>query len=248
MFKALRSSAWYQRHIVPNFTKSIAWLASVASFAIAYGPDAASFVLAHMDMLAEAVPTLSPGWKLAVLTLGHLIVFFGRPIRQDNMPQPTTPVAVVNVPAAVDVPIGGGESVAVPSEVRVMNDGTRSAIEPASDKIFADVAEIHRLGGDWSIERRTNHAGLTFDQFVDIGRELADQLVDGMPWSFTFLRRAVTHENDSTYLIADGGETLRFERGDTLWVTPGDRLGLQKGCAAPPDMPQPAPFRRDPSQ
>ena len=42
---------------------------------------------------------------------------------------------------------------------------------------------------------------ITFAEFVDIGRNSAGNVVNGMPWSFNYKGHAVTHENDECYLI-----------------------------------------------
>lgn len=109
--------AWYNKRIVPGFYKSIAWLASVSSLLLSYGPDVATLLLEHMDLIQTALPALPDRWKAVVLIVGHGIVFFFRPVRQRNMPQPTLPVAVVNVPNTVDIDTGRGNTVSVPTEV-----------------------------------------------------------------------------------------------------------------------------------
>lgn len=57
---------------------------------------------------------------------------------------------------------------------------------------------------------------ITFDEFVEHGKKEAHSLVNGMPWSFWYKGRVVTHENDDTYLINQGNSTLFFRRGDKL--------------------------------
>lgn len=63
----------------------------------------------------------------------------------------------------------------------------------------------------------------TFDQLVEYGRSHTDNVVNGMPWAFSYRGHAVTHENDDCYLITALGETRRFERGDVL-VTSSDGM------------------------
>lgn len=58
----------------------------------------------------------------------------------------------------------------------------------------------------------------TFEQFVQHGRDMYANIVNGMPWSFYFKGCAVTHENDNLYLISTPTGTIRFAKGQTLRV------------------------------
>jgi hypothetical protein len=42
---------------------------------------------------------------------------------------------------------------------------------------------------------------ITFDDLVDYGKGQTSNIVDGMPWSFTYKGHPITHENDQCYLI-----------------------------------------------
>ena len=42
---------------------------------------------------------------------------------------------------------------------------------------------------------------ITFEEFIEYGRQHTDNIVNGMPWSFEFHGHPVTHENDKCYLI-----------------------------------------------
>jgi len=42
---------------------------------------------------------------------------------------------------------------------------------------------------------------ITFDEFIEFGRNNNANIVNGMPWSFTYNGHSVTHENDERYLI-----------------------------------------------
>ena len=42
---------------------------------------------------------------------------------------------------------------------------------------------------------------ITFDEFVEYGKNNGANIVKGMPWSFEYNGHAVTHENDDCYLI-----------------------------------------------
>lgn len=58
---------------------------------------------------------------------------------------------------------------------------------------------------------------MTFDEFVASGRQLAKTLHNGVPWSWDFCGRHITHENDDCYIV--GHEEL-FKRGDMLVMGP----------------------------
>lgn len=57
---------------------------------------------------------------------------------------------------------------------------------------------------------------ITFDELVEYGRANSGNIVNGMPWSFTYEGQPITHENDDCYLIPTLEGTMRFERGDML--------------------------------
>jgi len=42
---------------------------------------------------------------------------------------------------------------------------------------------------------------ITFDEFVEYGRNNSEHIVNNTPWSFKYNGYAVTHENDECYLI-----------------------------------------------
>jgi len=57
---------------------------------------------------------------------------------------------------------------------------------------------------------------ITFEEFVQYGKDNAEHLVDGMPWSFDYNGYSVTHENDECYLIPTHQGTSEFKKGDML--------------------------------
>lgn len=66
---------------------------------------------------------------------------------------------------------------------------------------------------------------ITFDELVEYGRlhgtHVVSRLhgtniVNGMPWSFDYKGKPITHENDDCYLIPTLEGTMRMERGDML--------------------------------
>lgn len=226
MFNRIKASAWYQRNIVANFSKSWAWLASLFGVLIAYGPDLAGFVIEHIDLISAAVPTF-PAWaKAIILLIAHGAVLVLRPIKQSNMPPEAVPVAVVNVPAVVAVDNPPGPPVSVPTAVAVKLPSDRE------QKLYERLVPSAPVPESAGLAEIPGRRLWTFDEFLAFGRENAVTLVDGMPWSFTFEGRSVTHENDARYLINDGPLTLDFRVGDLLAVGPGERIEVLSKAAA----------------
>lgn len=65
-----------------------------------------------------------------------------------------------------------------------------------------------------------------FEDVIAWGREHADSVVDGVPWSFTYKGFHFTHEHDDVYLIAGNGAGVRpdglaFRQGSTLRIDEG---------------------------
>lgn len=59
---------------------------------------------------------------------------------------------------------------------------------------------------------------ITFEEFVEHGKSVTTNIVNGMPWSFKFKGHSVTHENDECYLIPTLEGTMRFTPDDMLIV------------------------------
>lgn len=57
---------------------------------------------------------------------------------------------------------------------------------------------------------------VTFEEFVEYGRDNGGNIVNGMPWHFKYQGLPVTHENDDCYLIPTLEGVMRFDRGDML--------------------------------
>ena len=57
---------------------------------------------------------------------------------------------------------------------------------------------------------------ITFDEFIEHGKNTGCPLVEGMPWAFHYAGYPITHENDECYLIP----TLE----GTHHMTPDDML------------------------
>jgi len=57
---------------------------------------------------------------------------------------------------------------------------------------------------------------ITFDELVSYGIIHDGNIVNGMPWSFTYKGYPITHENDSCYLICIPAGTYRMTPTDML--------------------------------
>lgn len=57
---------------------------------------------------------------------------------------------------------------------------------------------------------------ITFDELVEHGRQSGCDLVNGMPWSFSYQERPITHENDERYLIPTLEGIMSFTPSDML--------------------------------
>ena len=57
---------------------------------------------------------------------------------------------------------------------------------------------------------------ITFDEFVEYGRQHTDNIVGGMPWSFEYNGHPVTHGSDDCYLIPTLEGDHLFTRDDML--------------------------------
>jgi hypothetical protein len=63
---------------------------------------------------------------------------------------------------------------------------------------------------------------ITFDEFVQYGRDNGANIVNGVPWAFKYNNQAVSHETDDWYLIQGELQTYHFKRGDMLIVSHGE--------------------------
>jgi len=57
---------------------------------------------------------------------------------------------------------------------------------------------------------------ITFEEFVEYGKNNGANIVNGMPWSFNYNGHPVTHENDKRYLIPTLEGTHNFTPQDML--------------------------------
>lgn len=57
---------------------------------------------------------------------------------------------------------------------------------------------------------------ITFEEFVQYGKDSGGNIVNGMPWSFKYKGYGVTHENDQAYLIATPCGVVKFTPDDML--------------------------------
>lgn len=73
---------------------------------------------------------------------------------------------------------------------------------------------------------------VTFDELVQHGIDNGANIVRGVPWFFTWRGFAVTHENDDLYLICHGAKTVRFHRGQLLYIAVGTPPFTERPLAA----------------
>lgn len=76
----------------------------------------------------------------------------------------------------------------------------------------------------------------TWDELVEFGKRTGAECNNGLPWSFSVYGIPVTHENDNTYIICNGGVTTgseHFHRGDRLIVIPPQACIIQGGADKP---------------
>jgi len=59
---------------------------------------------------------------------------------------------------------------------------------------------------------------ITFDEFLEYGRNNGANIVCDMPWSFNYNGHPVTHENDECYLIPTLEGMMRFTPQDMLII------------------------------
>jgi hypothetical protein len=64
---------------------------------------------------------------------------------------------------------------------------------------------------------------ITFDELVQYGIENGGSVVDGVPLSFCYKDKRITHENDECYLISTQGDNLERFTPDDLLITNPDR-------------------------
>ncbi|HAR37913.1 MAG TPA: hypothetical protein DCS09_04685 [Porphyromonadaceae bacterium] len=57
---------------------------------------------------------------------------------------------------------------------------------------------------------------ITFDEMIEHGTNTGGNIVNGMPWSFTYNGHPISHENDKCYLIPTLEGTHNMTPGDML--------------------------------
>ena len=57
---------------------------------------------------------------------------------------------------------------------------------------------------------------ISFDDLVAYGKAHGANIVNGMPWSFDYKDKPITHENDQCYLIPTLEGTMRLTPNDML--------------------------------
>ena len=57
---------------------------------------------------------------------------------------------------------------------------------------------------------------ITFNELVEYGKQNTDNIVNGMPWSFSYNGHPITHENDECYLVPTLEGTHNMTPADML--------------------------------
>jgi hypothetical protein len=126
------------------------------------------------------------------------------------------------------------ERVANPGDVivtvRSAGENNASTIILSRDQLRDLVADASKhLGDDNVTAFAANLETVTFEQFVQYGRDNGANIIDGMPWSFKFRGHPVTHENDRCYLIMGAnGKDIRLTPDELLVVNPDHSLATIK--------------------
>lgn len=61
---------------------------------------------------------------------------------------------------------------------------------------------------------------VSFDELIEYGRVSGANIINGMPWSFTYRGFPITHENDECYLIPTPNGIDKFKPGEFLVTLP----------------------------
>ena len=57
---------------------------------------------------------------------------------------------------------------------------------------------------------------ITFEEFIEYGKNNCTSLVDEVPWSFEYNDHMVTHENDGLYILSNSEHDIYFGINDML--------------------------------
>lgn len=122
------------------------------------------------------------------------------------------------------------------------SDNDQGALDELRKVVAVGVACFEQHGVPWRMGSQepaqavlTVATSFTFEEFIQHGRDNGANIVNGMPWSWTFHGRAVSHENDQCYLIAvlSGGESMRFTPHDVLVVGDNGFIFLKQDPGKP---------------
>lgn len=65
-------------------------------------------------------------------------------------------------------------------------------------------------------ERPRTVEAVTFEELVELAKAEGANIVEGMPWAFTYNGLAVTHDSDDRYIITHQSKSFTFRRGEVL--------------------------------
>lgn len=130
--------------------------------------------------------------------------------------------------------VAGKPSVAVSPEDDNAELGTKIAIDNARDELwplmgYALKERLSASAAEYVAVVADGLETVTFTQFVQYGRDNGGNIVNGMPWSFSFRGHPVSHENDRRYIIGNGTSNgLNFTPDDLLVINPDGSLATIK--------------------
>lgn len=178
-------------------------------------PGVIAFTVRTKGNNGGTVATISLDLNELKIMADHINGYLGTPTRTLNEGNADAGLAALNKVAAL-----------LEQQVALMQasrDDHREAMAryDAMTQTYQTTAVIPQVENGAAIPIKT----ITFEEFVQYGRDNGGNIVNGMPWSFTFHGRPVTHENDRCYIIADGTlNGLRFTPDEVLVVSPDGSL------------------------
>lgn len=110
---------------------------------------------------------------------------------------------------------------------------TVATIDLSGSQLLALVRDAGNFLGDKAASSAEFAETINFEDFIQYGRDNGANIVNGMPWSFQYKGRAVSHENDERYLISvpNSAVSLNFTPGDLLVAHADGSLSVTPGVA-----------------
>lgn len=110
---------------------------------------------------------------------------------------------------------------------------TVASIDLTAEQLLALVRDAGNFLGGEAASKAEFAETINFQDFVQYGRDNGANIVNGMPWSFTYKGYPVSHENDERYLISvpNSPLNLNFTPGDLLVTNADGSLSVTSGIA-----------------